>query len=176
MIHEGSWWIHKLHWMDMVDGDQISVVSRLSIHTWSVPHHPGTWPYCELQHPYSSLNATVVWRTLPHSLFWGSKLPRISQSWALMGIQCFIRVKACPHMGQLVVSMVLARVYALPERLPAHANTVCCMIWANDHSLNCLVSIFLRHLVDFLRITLGIGFLRKAFALIWGLFHGDICL
>ena len=35
MIHEGSWWIHKLHWMDMVDGDQISVVARLSIHTWS---------------------------------------------------------------------------------------------------------------------------------------------
>ena len=82
-------------------------------------------------------------------------------------------------MGQLVVSMVLVRVYGLPERLPAHANTVCCMIWANDPSLNCLVRIFLRHLVDFLRITLGmrgIGFLRKAFALIWGLFQGDICL
>ena len=83
------------------------------------------------------------------------------------------------HMWQLVVSMVLARVYGLPERLSAHANTVCCMIWANDPSLNCLVRNFLRHLVDFLRITLGmrgIGFLRKAFALIWGLFHGDIWL
>ena len=82
-------------------------------------------------------------------------------------------------MGQLVVSKLLVRVYGLPERLPAHANTVCCMLWANDPSLNCLVRIFLRHLVDFLRITLGmrgIGLLRKALALIWGLFHGDICL
>ena len=66
------------------------------------------------------------------------------------------------------------------QSLSAHANTVCCMVWANDPSLNCLVRIFLnRHLVDFLGITLGIrgiGFLRKAFALIWGLFHGDTCI
>ena len=43
--------------------------------------------------PYSACNGTVVCRTLPHSLFWGSKLTRIS----LDGIQCFIKVKVWPR-------------------------------------------------------------------------------
>ena len=62
------------------------------------------------------------------------------------------------------------RVYGLPERLPAHTNTACCMIWANDPSVFSLVAKRacilprIRHMVDFIRIAFGmshLGLIKK---------------
>ena len=49
-------------------------------------------------------------------------------------IMYFVNVDICLGAFKELLNKSLS-LYGLSERLPAHTNTVCCMIWANDPSL-----------------------------------------